>query len=60
MCADVAPRRDGYPMHMHVTDLVIAIWQVIGLAVVWSDPKAHRGERVTPEEAGTYNALRGL
>ena len=24
MCADVAPRRDGYPMHMHVTDLVTA------------------------------------
>lgn len=57
MCSRTAA---GYPVRMHVNDLVIAIWQVLGLAVVWHDPNAHRGEHVTPEEAGTYNSLRGL
>lgn len=43
-----------------VSAIPIVVWLVLGVTVVWSDRPPERGERVTPDEAETYNILRGL
>lgn len=43
-----------------VSALPIVICVVLGVTIVWSDRAPKRGERVTPDEAETYNVLRGL
>jgi hypothetical protein len=44
---------------VELSALPILIWFVLGLAVVWVEPR-DRGGRVTPDEAELYNRTRAF
>ena len=45
---------------MDVALLAVVIWVTIGAVVVWSDRSVRRSGWMHPDDAETYNKLRGM